>query len=144
MPQNSEEYPATVKVHSLKGQKLVKGRSERSPGVGDMITENRSDIPNEAFQVDGESIKPFTSRNVEFETQFKPAIAEDPDEETKSDKAAQQKTKAEEAQNQYATIADNLPASATEIDPTPVIKADEAEHNTLIANPEDGKILEDT
>lgn len=113
-------------------------------GVGDLLTENRSDIPNEAFQVDGESVKPFTSRNVEFDTQLKPAIAEDPEEETKSDKAAQQKTKAEEFQNQYATIAENLPASATEIDPAPVIKADEAEHNTLIAHPEDGKILEDT
>ena len=78
-------------MQSLKGAKLTKGRSERSPGiggVGDLLTENRSDIPNEAFQVDGESVKPFTSRNVEFDTQLKPAIAEDPEEETKSDKGA--------------------------------------------------------
>lgn len=112
------------------------------------MTENRSEMINEAFQVDGvdgESIKPFTSRNLDYETSLKPAIAEDPNEENKSDKGDQQQTKKEEdVQNQYATIAENLPASATEIDPTPIIRAAaEEEHNTLLANPEDGKIVED-
>ena len=50
------------------------------------MTENKSDNINENFQVDSESIKPFTSRNVEYETSLKPAIIEDPAEETKSDK----------------------------------------------------------
>ena len=48
------------------------------------MTENRSDY--EAFHVDGESIKPFTSRNLDYDTGIKPAIAEDPDEETKSER----------------------------------------------------------
>ena len=46
--------------------------------------------------VDGESIKPFTSRNLDYETSLKPAIAEDPNEENKSDKGDQQQTKKEE------------------------------------------------
>ena len=110
------------------------------------MTENRSDY--DALHVDGESIKPFTSRNLDYDTGIKPAIAEDPDEETKSERGGQQQMKIEEdMQNQYATIADNLPASATEIDPTPHIKAaleEDNNNNTLLANPEDGKIVEDT
>ena len=51
--------------------------------------------------------------------------------------------KEEDLQNQYATIADNLPASQTEVDPTPIIRAAAEEEHTLNANPEDGKILED-
>ena len=44
--------------------------------------------------MDSESIKPFTSRNLEYDTALKPAIAEDPEEEkeeTKSDKGLKEK-----------------------------------------------------
>ena len=109
------------------------------------MSDNKSEIHSDAFQLEGENLKVYQSRNVDLETHLKAGIAEDPEEETKSDRAAaQQKTKnPEDSLQQYATIADNLPASATEIDP-PIIKQQEEDHNTLIANPEDGKILEDT
>ena len=52
------------------------------------MTDNKSDVPNEGFHLEGESLKQFTSRNVDLETQLKAGIMEDPDEETKSDKNA--------------------------------------------------------
>ena len=42
--------------------------------------------------------------------------------------------------NNFATIADNLPASATEIDPMVNVKPEEDVNMTLQAKPEDGKI----
>ena len=47
-------------------------------------------MPNDGFIVDGESIKPVSSRNVEpLDNQYKPAIVEDPEEESKSDRGLQ-------------------------------------------------------
>ena len=37
-------HPATVQVQSLKGQ-LISKKSERSPGMADMITDMRSEVP---------------------------------------------------------------------------------------------------
>ena len=100
------------------------------------MTDMRSDIPEAYGHLEAESLKQFSSRNVDLETQtMKPAIVEDPEEESKSDRAIRPEG------NQYATIADNLPMSATEIDPNPPVKSQE--EDTLIANPEDGKITED-
>ena len=93
-----------------------------------MLTENRSDVPNAGFEPRSEGRKGFTSRNVDQEAAFKPPIAEDPEEESKSDRQLALNTNAEDLQ-QYATIADNLPASHTEIDPTPQIKG-EADYAT--------------
>lgn len=63
---------------------------DRSPEV---VTENKSEVPNEVFTLEGENLKSYQSRNVELENHFKGGIAEDPEEESKSDRAAQQKTK---------------------------------------------------
>jgi len=87
-----------------------------------MLTENRSEIPNAAFGHDGDN---FTSRNPDLDSSFKPPIVEDPEEESKSDRNIQMKAHDERDAQQYATIAENLPASATEIDPNPQIKPEE-------------------
>ena len=76
--------------------------------------------------LDGESQKPFTSRNMDYNTQNKQAIIEDPEEESKSEKRVKEEEKKEQS-NDFATIAEKLPASATEIDPTPALNAQEQE-----------------
>ena len=121
---SSEDHPATVKIQSLKSQSL-KSKNDQSPGVGDMLTEDKSEMPSEGFGGDGASVvKQFTSRNGEHGTQLKPPITEDPEEESKSDRNLDHQTRPGDI-NQYATIADNLPASATEVDPNPAVKEEE-------------------
>lgn len=57
--QNSEDsimHPATVQVQSLKGQ-LISKKSERSPGMADMITDMRSEVPE--YLEESENLQQF-------------------------------------------------------------------------------------
>ena len=93
--------------------------------------------------LDGESQKPYSSRNQEqYETQDKPVILEEPEEESKEDKVPKLEQNKEQPSN-FATIDEKLPASATEIDPTPAVEPMEEEFQTSVVNPEIGKIKEE-
>ena len=87
-------------------------------------------------------MKPYSTRNQEFETQDKPAILEEPEEESKEDKIPKLEKNKEQSSN-FATIDEKLPASATEIDPTPAVEPMEEEFQTSVVNPEIGKIKEE-
>ena len=108
--------------------------------MADYATEGQSVLSKTVL--DGESHKPFTSRNMDYNTQDKQAIIEDPDEEQKSEKRVKEELKNEQS-NDFATIAEKLPASATEIDPTPALNAEDQEFQTIMVNPEGGKIREE-
>ena len=65
-------------MQSEKAQILLKTNN------AEFATENQTE--NTKTVLDGESMKPYSTRNQEFETQDKPAILEEPEEESKEDK----------------------------------------------------------
>ena len=67
-----------MQVQSEKAQTLLK------TNIAEFATENQTDITKTVL--DGESMKPYSTRNQEYETQDKPAILEEPEEESKEEK----------------------------------------------------------
>ena len=87
-----------------------------------------------------ESLKPYSTRNQEYATQDNPVVGEQFAEESKGQPTQIPVYKEE---SNFATIAENLPASATEIDPMPAIRPEDENQQTLQARPEGGKIEEE-